>query len=70
MTDPSNNTPLGDTLTTLGLIQGTYVVKADGWQMHTTKDFSEALREFHHWALQLQACCPSMGDKVTLEILM
>lgn len=70
MIDPSNNTPFGNTLASFGLIQGTYLVKADGWQMCVTKDFSEALQEFHHWAMQLQSCCPSMGDKITLEILL
>ena len=70
MTDPSKNTPFGDTLASFGLIQGTYVVKTDGWQMYITEDFSDALQEFHHWVMQLQACCPNVGDKVTLEILL
>ncbi len=70
MIDPTNNTSFGDTLTTLGQINCTYVVYADGVEMYRSEVFSEALREFRKWVVQLNAALPNMGDTVKLEVLL
>lgn len=70
--DKQNNldTDFGSTLDFLGCINCVFVVYADNVEMYRSRVFSEALREFRKWALQLNAALPSMGDRVSLEILL
>lgn len=70
MIDPTNNTPFGDTLAALGQINCMYVVYADGNEMYRSEVFTEALREFRRWVMQLNAALPNLGDKVRLEVLL
>jgi len=70
--DKQNNldTDFGSTLDFFGAINCMYVVYADNVEMYRSRVFSEALREFRKWALQLNAALPNMGDRVNLEILL
>ena len=70
MIDPSNNTTFGETLAAFGQINCVYAVYADGCLMYQSEVFTEALKEFRKWVMQLNAALPSMGDKVRLEVLL
>lgn len=70
--DKQNNldTDFGSTLDFFGAINCIYVVSADGCEMYRSRVFSEALREFRKWTLQLNAALPNMGDRCAIEILL
>lgn len=70
MKTKADNTSFGDAADFLGHINCVYVVYADNVEMYRSRVFSEALREFRKWALQLNAALPNMGDRVNLEILL
>lgn len=70
MTTKANNTDFGDLCDYLGQINCIYVVYADNCEMYRSKVFSEALREFRKWVVQLNASMPNMGDKITLDVLL
>ena len=71
MIDPSSNTnDFGGTVDFLGHINCVYVVLADGCEMYRSKVFSEALREFRKWAMQLNAALPNLGDTVEIKLLL
>lgn len=70
--DKQNNldTDFGSTLDFFGAINCVYVVYADNCEMYRSRVFSEALREFRKWALQLNAALPSMGTVVEIKVLL
>ncbi|QDP66572.1 MAG: hypothetical protein Tp1111DCM1126091_78 [Prokaryotic dsDNA virus sp.] len=70
--DKQNNldTDFGSTLDFFGAINCVYVVYADNVEMYRSRVFSEALREFRKWTLQLNAALPSMGTVVEIKVLL
>jgi len=65
-----DNNEFGDILEYMGHLHCHYVVKADGCIMLRTDSLPDALRAFKAWTVQLSAALPSMGDKVTIEVLL
>ena len=70
MSDPSHNTNFGDTLTTFGLINCTYVVLVDDSVMYETDDFSDALRELQMWTEVYNTNQETPKSKVTLDVVL
>lgn len=70
MSDTSHNTNFGDTLTTFGLINCTYIVLVDDSVMYETDDFSDALRELQMWTDVYYTNQETPKSKVTLDIVL